>query len=113
MAKPSEHEKILRVHDVYRKLLACWSRADICHYSSEKWGVDDRTTDRYIAEARQRLKANCQVDQSEWIAQKLATLEAMAKAELTEAENSDERGTNSRLAALQMIRTQAQILKVL
>jgi hypothetical protein len=75
--------------------------------------VDDRTTDRYIAEARQRLKANCQVDQSEWIAQKLATLEAMAKAELTEAENSDERGTNSRLAALQMIRTQAQILKVL
>jgi hypothetical protein len=113
MAKATEHEKILRVHEVYQRLIACWSTAAICQYSSEKWGVDDRTTHRYIAEARERLKSNCQVQQSEWIAQKLATLDFMAQAELREAEQSEAGGTNSRLAALQMIRTQAQLLKVL
>jgi len=113
MAKATEHEKILRVHDVYRKLVACWSTADIVDYAGEKWGVAKSQVYAYIAEARERLKANCQVEQSEWIAQKLATLEAMARAELSEAEQSDEKGTNSRMAALQMIRTQAQILKVL
>mgnify|MGYP003649731415 CR=1 FL=1 len=110
-AKATEHEKILRVHDVYQKLVTCWSSADICQYASARWGIDDRSTYRYIAEARERLKANCSLDQSEWIAQKMATLEQMARAEL---EGSDDgTTTGNRLAALQFIRTQAQFIQVI
>ena len=113
MAKATEHEKILRVHDVYQKLVGCWSNADIIEYARNKWGVEQAQCYRYIQEARERLKANCAINESEWIAQKMATLEQMARDELAPNEETGTVGTNSRLAALQFIRTQAQFIKVL
>jgi hypothetical protein len=110
-AKATEHEKILRVHDVYHKLVGCWSTADILEYAGNKWGVEKSQVYNYIAEARQRLKANCAVDQSEWIAQKMATLEQMARDELIGGD--DGATTGNRLAALQFIRTQAQFIQVI
>ena len=110
MAKATEHEKILRVHDVYSKLINCWTSADIIQFATEKWGIGEWQTYEYIKEARQKLKTNCDVEKADWIAQKLATLEKMAKDELN---NPDGAATGNRLAALQMIRTQAQFLDVL
>jgi hypothetical protein len=112
MAKATEHEKILRVHDVYQKLVASWPTADILDYAEQKWGIGRTATYAYITEARERLKANCDVKEADWIAQKLTTLERMTKDELQAAADA-ESGTNSRMAALQMIRTQAQLIKVL
>jgi hypothetical protein len=112
MAKATEHEKILRVHEVYQLLVRCWSTADILDYAEQKWGIGRTQTYNYITEARERLKSNCDVKEADWIAQKLTTLERMTKDELEAAANA-ESGTNSRLAALQMIRTQAQFIRVL
>ena len=111
MTKPSEHERILRVHDVYQKLVQCWAASDICQYSSAQWGVDDRTTFRYIAEAREKLRTYLDTEKADWVAQKLTTLERMARDELMGG--PDGASTGNRLAALQMIRTQAQFLDVL
>lgn len=113
MARSTEHEKILRVHEVYKMLVGCWASVDICEFAQNKWGVDQSTAYRYIAEAREKLKANCAINESEWIAQKMATLEQMARDELSPNEETGTVGTNSRLAALQFIRTQAQFIKVL
>jgi hypothetical protein len=112
MPKATEHEKILRVHEVYRMLVDCWPNTDIVEYARNKWGINQSMAYRYIAEARERLKANCNVNEAEWIAQKMTTLERMARDELA---GDEETGTTTgnRLAALQFIRTQAQLIKVL
>ena len=112
MAKATEHEKILRVHEVYQLLVRSWPTADIVEHAGQKWGVGRGQTYNYIAEARERLRANCDVKEADWIAQKLTTLERMTKDELQAAADA-ESGTNCRMAALQMIRTQAQLIKVL
>lgn len=113
MAKATEHEKIIRVHEVYKMLVGCWSNTDIVEYARNKWGIEQAMAYRYIAEARERLKANCAINEAEWVAQKMATLEQMARDELAPNEETGTVGTNSRLAALQFIRTQAQLIKVL
>jgi hypothetical protein len=113
MAKATEHEKILRVHEVYKMLVGCWSTADILEYAGNKWGLEKSQAYNYIAEAREKLKTNCAINESEWIAQKMATLEQMARDELSPNEETGTVGTNSRLAALQFIRTQAQFIKVI
>ena len=111
MAKGTEHEKILRVHDVFRKLVECWTTADILQYGSEKWEVSDRTIFEYLAEARQKLSTYLDTEKADWVAQKLTTIERMTRDEL--AGGPDGASTGNRLAALQMIRTQAQFLEVL
>jgi hypothetical protein len=108
-AKATEYEKMIRVHDVFEKLVNCWPTADIVQYAAQKWGVQRRQTDNYIAEAREKLNTYLETQQSEWVAQKMTTLERMARAELDREDSS----THNRLAALQVIRTQAQFLQVI
>lgn len=109
--KATEHEKIARVHDVYQKLVYRWSSAEILEYAGKKWGVAKSQAYEYIAEARKRFDANCQVKEVEWVAQAMATLDRMARDELEGTEEGTT--TGNRLAALQFIRTQAQFIKVI
>ncbi|MBU2061400.1 MAG: hypothetical protein KKH44_06055 [Bacteroidetes bacterium] len=67
--KSSIAEYEYRVTKVYEWLiLNRWSRRDICQYVSDKteWDVDERTVDRYIAEANKRLKEKVVLKQEEY-----------------------------------------------
>ena len=112
MAKASEHEILTRVHDVYGLLVRGASRYRICQYAAREWGVSDRQADRYIAEARQLLLRDAEHQRPEWLATSLGTLQEMIQAELS-GPGGDGTGvnTNNRLAALQFLRTQAQLLQ--
>jgi hypothetical protein len=110
MAKASEHEILTRVHEVYCLLVRGASRYRVCQYAAAKWGVSERQAERYIAEARQLLLRDAEQQRPEWLATNIGTLQEMIHDELT----PDSKGivsTNSRLAALQFIRTQAQLLQ--
>jgi hypothetical protein len=110
MAKASEHEVLTRVHEVYCLLVRGASRYRVCLYAAEKWGVGERQAERYITEARQLLLRDAEQQRPEWLATTLGTLQEQIHAELTP--NADGViNTNSRLAALQFIRTQAQLLQ--
>jgi hypothetical protein len=112
MAKASEHEVLIRVHEVYSLLVRGASRYRVVHHASRKWGVSDRQADTYIAEARKLLMRDAEIQRPEWLATSLAILQEQIQAELS-GPNGDGTGvnTNNRLAALQFIRTQAQLLQ--
>lgn len=53
----------LRTAKVAELLIDGWSRARICEYArNQRWGVSDGQIDRYIASARDRIKAGCSKD---------------------------------------------------
>lgn len=53
----------LRTAKVAELLISGWSRARICEYALKmRWGVSDGQVDRYIASARDRIKAGCSKD---------------------------------------------------
>ena len=112
MAKASEHEILTRVHDVYCMLVRGASRYRVIRHASEKWGVGERQAENYIAEARKLLMRDAEIQRPEWLATNLAILQGQAEA-LLSGPNGDGTGVsiNSRLAALQFIRTQAQLLQ--
>jgi len=110
MAKASEHEMLIRIHEVYGLLVRGASRYRVTQYAAKKWGVCNRQADVYIAEARKLLLRDAEIQRPEWLATNIGTLQEMIHDELT----PDSKGivsTNSRLAALQFIRTQAQLLQ--
>lgn len=109
--RTSEHEKILRVHEVFGLLLRSYTTADIEDYCEQKWGVGRTAASNYIKEARIKLKDNIRVDEDEMIAQQISIIQGMVRDELKGGEEGV--STNNRLAALQMIRSQLQILQLL
>lgn len=53
----------LRTAKVAELLIEGWNRARICEYArNQRWGVSDGQIDRYIASARDRIKAGCSKD---------------------------------------------------
>ena len=112
MAKASEHEVLTRVHEVYSLLIRGASRYRVVQHAAKTWGVSDRQADTYIAEARKLLLRDAEQQRPEWLATTLGTLQEMIQAELN-GPNGDGTGvnTNNRLAALQFLRTQAQLLQ--
>ena len=112
MAKASEHEMLIRIHEVYGLLVRGASRCRVTQYAAKKWGVGDRQADVYIAEARKLLLRDAEIQRPEWLATSLGTLQEMIQAELS-GPSGDGTGvnTNNRLAAHQFLRTQAQLLQ--
>jgi hypothetical protein len=47
-------------------------RSDCCRYAAEKWGVDDRTVDRYLAAARDQMRADWDLERPQMIADLLS-----------------------------------------
>ena len=70
--KSTKSEKEFRVQAVYGLLVDGRSRTDILQYSAETWKVSERTADQYIADARKRLEADCQITREALLAEALA-----------------------------------------
>jgi hypothetical protein len=54
--KSSKNIVIQRVKKIVDSLLAGQSRDEIVHYSSVKWKIGERQTDKYIAKARDTIE---------------------------------------------------------
>ena len=48
------------------------SRSTIIQTSADSWGVSERTTDSYIAEARVKLEEDCRITREAFMAEALA-----------------------------------------
>lgn len=62
MPKSTRSEIEQRINAVYLLLLRRAPRAQILQYAAAKWGVSDRTSDDYIARARDRMVRECAID---------------------------------------------------
>lgn len=109
--KTSEHEKLERIHEVYRLLVKGASRFRVLQYASKNWGVSNRTADSYLAEARKLLDRDLEVARPEWLAQAVAEMQDWMWQELNPDDRDDRVTTQNRLAALQYLKAQASLLK--
>ena len=78
----SQAEKTLRVRKFVEIIAAGGRRSDCCQYAAKEWGVDTRTIDRYLAEARDQLRADWDVQRPQMVADLLsqcATLQQEAR----------------------------------
>lgn len=110
-SKTTEHEKLKRIHEVYRLLVKGASRFRVIQYASKNWGVSDRTADSYLAEARKLLDRDLEVARPEWLAQAVAEMQDWMWQELNPDDRDDRVTTQNRLAALQYLKAQASLLK--
>ena len=87
--KPTRAEKELRVNQVVRMLVNCASRSSIIRYAADEWGVSGRTTDKYIAEARQILKKDADIDRHDYLASRLQTIDTIVQKALKSGQLSN------------------------
>ena len=76
-------ETELRAQQFARIIAEGGRRSDCCRYAAEHWGVDERTVDRYLALARDQLRADWDLQRPQMVADLLsqcATLQQEARA---------------------------------
>jgi hypothetical protein len=111
MAKIAEHERIQRIHDVYRLMIRGATRYRIIRFCSEKWGVGERCAENYLAEARVLLDKDLEVERQQWLSQWISEIQEWKWQELNPDERDEGVTTANRMAALQYMKFQASILK--
>ena len=70
--RATKAEHALRIDTVYGMLCDGKSRANILLTTAELWNVSERTTDDYIAAARERLADDCKMTREAFMAEALA-----------------------------------------
>lgn len=109
--KATEHEKILRIHEVYKLLIKGASRYRVVQYVTKKWQVCDKTADTYLAEARKLLARDLEIERPKWLEQSIAEMQDWKWQELNPDDRDENVTTANRLAALQFLKAQASLLK--
>ena len=85
MAAPrgTKHESIDRANHFARIIANGGRRSDCIQYASEHWGVSARSCDTYLALAREKLKADWDIERPQMVADLLSqcsTLQMEARA---------------------------------
>ena len=81
--KSMQSQVELRAAEFARIIAAGGRRSDCCRYAQENWGVSHDTCDRYLALARDKLRADWDIERPQMIADLLsqcATLQQEARA---------------------------------
>lgn len=68
----SKAEKEMRIKKFAQIIATGGRRSDCCRYAAEKWGVDSRTVDRYLAAARDQIRADWDLERPQMIADLLS-----------------------------------------
>ena len=82
-----------RQQAVYGLILDGHSNSQIWHFAADAWGVSQRQTERYIAEARKLIEKDCDIARTSYLAEVLARLrnyeqQAAKRGQLQVATNS-------------------------
>ena len=87
MGRSTKVEKNFRVDTVYKLLSEGNSRGQILQFGSAQWGVTDRQVDTYIAEARDKLLADAEMERPAWVAEALQRLRTYEQAAYKSRQN--------------------------
>ncbi len=72
--KKVQAETDFRVNKIARLIANGGRRSDALRMCSEQWGVSERTCDGYLARARDKLKADFEIDRPQMVADLLCQL---------------------------------------
>ena len=93
----------MRVNRIARLLCNGATRSECVQYAASEWGVSYRTGDKYIAKARELLRADWEIDRKTFVAELLSQLASLQKEALK---------SNQPHVALGCINTAARIARV-
>lgn len=77
MGRSTKVEKNFRVDTVYKLLSEGNSRGQIQRFAANQWKVSERQVDVYIAEARDKLLADAEMERPAWVAEALQRLRVL------------------------------------
>ncbi len=105
MGKKSDKAEIdRRIHTVVKLLSSAKTSSYVCRYASEEWGVDARTAQRYLAKAREIIRADYSVERSDFLGSRLALLDEIIEASIRTKQHSN---------AVGALKLQAQLTRLL
>ena len=104
MAKASKIEIDRRVHEVVKLIASAKTNSYICQYAATEWGASQRQAFRYLAKAREIIRADYSIERSEFLASRIALLDKIAEASIREKQHSN---------AVGALRLQAELTRLL
>jgi len=103
MGRSTKVETEHRINTVYKLLSEGYSRGQVVQFCSERWGVTDRQGDTYMARAREKLLADCEMERPAWIAEALQRLRTYEQAAFKEKQNQ---------TAINSVQAQAKLIGI-
>ena len=102
--KSSKAEIDRRIHEVVKLLTSAKTNSYIYRHAAEEWGVNSRSADTYIARAREIIRADYDVERSDFMASRLALLDKIAEESIACKQHSN---------AIGALKLQTQITRLL
>ena len=101
MGKKSDSAEIdRRVHTIVKLLSSAKTISYIRRFAKEEWGVSESQADRYLARARDIIRADYSVDRSDFLGSRLALLDEIIEASISTEQPSNAVGALKRQAQL-------------
>ena len=105
MGKKSNSAEIdRRVHTIVKLLSSAKISSYIRRFAKEEWGVSESQADRYLARARDIIRADYSVDRSDFLGSRLALLDEIIEASIRTKQHSN---------AVGALKLQAQLTRLL
>ena len=105
MGKKSDAAEIdRRIHTVVKLLSSAKTSSYVCRYASEEWGVDKRTAERYMAKAREIIRADYSIERHDFLGSRLALLDEINESSIRTKQHSN---------AVGALKLQAQLTRLL
>ena len=105
MAKKSDKAEIeRRIHTVVKLLSSAKTSSYVCRFTSDEWGLDRRTAERYMKSAREIIRADYSVERHDFLGSRLALLDKIIEASINSKQHSN---------AIGALKLQAQFTRLL
>ena len=105
MGKKSDKAEIdRRIHTVVKLLSSAKTNSYIRRYAAEEWGASERQTDRYLARAREIIRADYSIERPDFLSSRLALLDKIIDASINSKQHSN---------AVGALKLQAQLTRLL
>ena len=102
--KASKHEVDRRVHEISLMISAGKTTSYVCRHAKEEWGVSVGQAERYLARAREIIRADYSVERSDFLGSRLALLDKVIQKSIESGQHSN---------AVGALRLQAELTRML
>ena len=72
----------MRIHTILKLLSSAKTSSCIIRFCSDEWGVGQRMAEKYLARAREIIKADYSVERSDFLGTRLALLDEIIEASI-------------------------------
>lgn len=98
--RATQAEREQRLAELCELLATCAPERSVARFAREKWGLGERAAEKYVAEARERLRAGAEIDRRAELGLALATYKLILRLQFKGGELGSARTTVDRVVRL-------------